>query len=168
MYLWMENQRTQVISVKIRLACVVFMSLYLPTKSEFFNFRDEFIGVEGRVKITNPDEYEQEVNANDIQPEGIGEKIQNTAKRSLPDLPVDSQVNGRPNVNWESVGDAASELYATVVLQDEKSKKHNRQKSDSDSISPSLTYTKVKKDHPYDKLKKVEHPYAQVISVLTV
>ncbi|KAK6629959.1 hypothetical protein RUM43_003780 [Polyplax serrata] len=124
--------------------------------------KDEFIGVEGRVKITNPEEYEQEVNANDIQPEGIGEKIQNTAKRSLPDLPVDSQVNGRPNVNWESVGDAASELYATVVLQDEKSKKHNRQKSDSDSISPSLTYTKVKKDHPYDKLKKVEHPYAQV------
>lgn len=77
----------------------------------------------------------------------------------MPDLPVDLHVNGR---NWESSGDATSELYATVVLQDEKNKKHIRQNSESDSVSPSLTYTKVKKHHPYDKLKKIEHPYAQV------
>lgn len=126
------------------------------------NFRDELVGVEGRVKITNPDEYPEEVNANNNSTEIMTDKVQNTAKRSLPDLPVDSHANGRNDVTWEPSGDATSELYATVVLQDDKNKDHARHKSESDSLSPSAMYTKVNEIHPYDKLKKVEHPYAQV------
>mgnify|MGYP006952276062 CR=1 FL=1 len=124
-------------------------------------FRDELTGVEGRVRITNPDEFKDEVNANNISADLLTEKVQKTAKRSLPDLPVDLNVSNRGDSTWEPNGDAVSELYATVVLQDEKNKNFARQKSDSDSGSQSAACPS-NKDHPYDKLKKIEHPYAQV------
>lgn len=93
----------------------------------------------------------------------VVDKPQNTAKRSLPDLPVDQNTNSGGDGNWEANGDATSDLYATVVLQDEKNKKHTRQKSESDSLSAS--YAHLKEEHPYDRLKKVEHPYAQVCNL---
>ncbi|KAL0275219.1 UNVERIFIED_CONTAM: hypothetical protein PYX00_003146 [Menopon gallinae] len=124
--------------------------------------KDELGGIEGHVKITNPEDLLQEVNANNnVHNEiTVADKPQNTAKRSLPDLPVDQNTNGGGDGNWEANGDATSDLYATVVLQDEKNKKHARQKSESDSLSAS--YAHLKEEHPYDRLKKVEHPYAQV------
>lgn len=96
------------------------------------------MGIEGHVKMTNPEIVEHhEPNGNVVCDNERG------AKRSLPDLPVGQVVAERPvDVSWEPNGDTTSELYATVG---------NQKKV----VSPP-------KEHPYDKLKAVEHPYAQV------
>jgi len=117
-----------------------------------FVFRDELVGIEGHVKITNPDDYEiNEVNGN-VSHGGEGDRGTTSLKRSLPDLPVVNSGDGNlmSNVSWEPNGDTASELYETVGLQ----------QSNQSSVIPSTS--SAKRDHPYDKLKTVEHPYAQV------
>uniref|UniRef100_A0A8D8Y7E0 Uncharacterized protein n=2 Tax=Cacopsylla melanoneura TaxID=428564 RepID=A0A8D8Y7E0_9HEMI len=112
-----------------------------------------------------------------------------TATRSLPDLPIDPtrrtsnsadvwDKNGEQN----SGGDTGSDLYATVeehkmaangrlnkkvsqstnaVLEQGQSGSYASPTTD-DSVSP---YACFRKDHPYDKVKQAEHPYAQVSSV---
>lgn len=95
------------------------------------------------MKMTNPEILEpHEPNGNVISDNERG------AKRSLPDLPVGpvaTEINAG-EVSWEPNGDTTSELYATVG---------NQKKAEV--VSP-LT----PKEHPYDKLKSIEHPYAQV------
>lgn len=108
--------------------------------------------------------------------------VVNTATRSLPDLPVDSErlQMQSSEILWEGLepnGDTSSELYATVeenktdAIRGGGGKKNNLSRAltgDSSYGSPSQTddslspYARVKGEHPYDQLKQSEHPYAQV------
>ncbi|KAL1464548.1 hypothetical protein WDU94_004181 [Cyamophila willieti] len=111
-----------------------------------------------------------------------------TATRSLPDLPIDPTRRTSNNADvWDkngeqnSGGDTGSDLYATVEEHKMANGRLNKKVSQStsavleqgqsgsyaspttdDSVSPYACY---RKDHPYDKVKQAEHPYAQVSSV---
>lgn len=93
----------------------------------------------------------------------------NAPHRSLPDIPIN-----------EIVCDNNSELYATVgdKLQDKAQSKSpiNKKKlanisqhsSMSQADDVSSPYARVRSPaHAYDKLKKTEHPYAQVVQSAT-
>lgn len=90
--------------------------------------------------------------------------------------------------NQETGGDTGSELYATVeensrpgaqirvkkiVPRELSSESKEESESTREGASPNCqpnvidddgfpTYARLRKEHPYDKLKKCEHPYAQV------
>ncbi|KAK3924008.1 putative serine/threonine-protein kinase SIS8 [Frankliniella fusca] len=95
------------------------------------------------------------------------------------------------NVIWENQetgGDTGSELYATVeensrsgaqvrvkkivpreLSSESKEESESTREGTSPSCQPNVgdedefpTYARLRKEHPYDKLKKCEHPYAQV------
>ncbi|XP_063243309.1 uncharacterized protein LOC134542741 [Bacillus rossius redtenbacheri] len=113
-----------------------------------------------------------------------------TANRSLPDIPVYSdrlRVEDGSTL-WENEvnGDTSSELYATVeenkrvteslihnnvqatpsvaqkrdmFREEQKSSEQSSLSQTDDNFSP---YSQLKSEHPYDRLRKNEHPYAQV------
>ncbi|XP_049762936.1 uncharacterized protein LOC126090309 isoform X3 [Schistocerca cancellata] len=109
-----------------------------------------------------------------------------SANRSLPDIPVDSdrsQVESRlPLWEQEPNGDTSSELYATVgenknvthpllarPLPQNDAPTTSQQETLAETAERNLqpadsfpSYATVKSEHPYDKLKSNEHPYAQV------
>ncbi|XP_049835610.1 uncharacterized protein LOC126279127 isoform X7 [Schistocerca gregaria] len=109
-----------------------------------------------------------------------------SANRSLPDIPVDSdrsQVESRlPLWEQEPNGDTSSELYATVgenknvthpllarPLPQNDAPTTSQQETLTEAAERNLqpadsfpSYATVKSEHPYDKLKSNEHPYAQV------
>lgn len=92
-------------------------------------------------------------------------KSTNPPHRSLPDI---------PSIPTNEACDNNSELYATVgdKVQDKsdgkgpETQKHSnlsQHSSISQADDPSSPYAQVRSPHAYDKLKRVEHPYAQVV-----
>ncbi|XP_058839814.1 serine-rich adhesin for platelets-like isoform X1 [Topomyia yanbarensis] len=146
--------------------------------------KNDLLGLEGMVKLTNP---EDTLNSQDTtpgtgigggsaiggpdqtdcsEPESISKRASNAPHRSLPDIPV-----------VEPIGDNNSELYATVgdKVQDlpqgrsptSSLKKHasvSQHSSISQADDISSPYARVRSpSHAYDKLRRAEHPYAQVV-----
>lgn len=162
--------------------------------------KNELLGLDGVVKITNPEENlnhnhqsselnDTTVTVRSVTPVTDSNDISRrpaSANRSLPDIPVDSdrsQVESRlPLWEQEPNGDTSSELYATVgenknvthpllarpLPQNDApttSQQETLAETAERNLQPSDTYPSyatVKSEHPYDKLKSNEHPYAQV------
>ncbi|XP_053686062.1 uncharacterized protein LOC128735571 [Sabethes cyaneus] len=147
--------------------------------------KNDLLGLEGMVKLTNPDETIASQGSTSMtattvaiggpgpdqtdcsEPESISKRASSAPHRSLPDIPV-----------VEPVGDNNSELYATVgdKVQDlpqgnrspASSLKKQASVSQHSSISQaddiSSPYARVRSPpHAYDKLRRTEHPYAQVV-----
>ncbi|XP_018331448.1 hyphal wall protein 2 isoform X2 [Agrilus planipennis] len=101
-------------------------------------------------------------------------QVGSNPRRSLPDIPLEG-VRDVDGVAYEPSGDNFSELYATVEPYQNGAKAHML--SNSAPSRPSISqhssisqadealspYARVR-EHPYDKLRKTEHPYASVKS----
>ncbi|XP_049835583.1 uncharacterized protein LOC126279127 isoform X2 [Schistocerca gregaria] len=161
--------------------------------------KNELLGLDGVVKITNPEENlnhnhqpselnDTTVTVRSTTPVTDSNDISRrpaSANRSLPDIPVDSdrsQVESRlPLWEQEPNGDTSSELYATVgenknvthplsrPLPQNDAPTTSQQETLTEAAERNLqpadsfpSYATVKSEHPYDKLKSNEHPYAQV------
>ncbi|XP_055848813.1 serine-rich adhesin for platelets isoform X2 [Episyrphus balteatus] len=137
--------------------------------------KNEFMGMEGMVKLKNPDDQiiinnvDHTTSQNDLNlstiSNGDSEKRASSAPhRSLPDIPINDTV------------DNGSELYETVAdklagkTQDKSpnpSLKKQTSVSQHSSISQaddfSSPYSRVKNaPHDYAKVRNMEHPYAQL------
>ncbi|KAL9893599.1 uncharacterized protein ACN2A1_008644 isoform 1-T1 [Glossina fuscipes fuscipes] len=140
--------------------------------------KNDLMGLEGMVKLKNPDEVMVVTIVNSSEShgdlntstasQGESEKRASTAAhRSLPDIPV-----------AESNGDNGSELYETVAdktliesqiqnkspnpsLKKQVSVSQHSSMSQADDVSS--PYSRVKNSpHDYAKLRPTEHPYAQL------
>lgn len=137
--------------------------------------KNEFMGMEGMVKLKNPDDQiiinnvDHATSQNDLNlstvSNGDSEKRASSAPhRSLPDIPVNDTV------------DTGSELYETVADKlagktQNKSPNPSLKKQTSVSQHSSISqaddfsspYSRVKNSpHDYAKVRNMEHPYAQL------
>ncbi|XP_055902673.1 serine-rich adhesin for platelets isoform X2 [Eupeodes corollae] len=137
--------------------------------------KNEFMGMEGMVKLKNPDDHivinnvDHTTSQNDLNlstiSNGDSEKRASSAPhRSLPDIPINDTV------------DNGSELYETVADKlagkpQDKSPNPSLKKQTSVSQHSSISqaddfsspYSRVKNSpHDYAKVRNMEHPYAQL------
>lgn len=138
--------------------------------------KNELLGLEGMVKLKNPDEnitngivdVSIDPKASSIISDNEAKRVSNAPHRSLPDIPVS-----------EPIGvDTGSDLYATVgdkVMDKPQGRSPNASVQKLASISQhssisqaddvSSPYARVRSPlHAYDKVRPTEHPYAQVTS----
>ncbi|XP_050319079.1 uncharacterized protein LOC126752368 isoform X2 [Bactrocera neohumeralis] len=165
------------LTVNVTLTAMVLMAACLwcrrqPTK-------DELGGLEGMVKMTNPDdiievkvlascESQTDLNTSAVSTTDSEKRASTAAHRSLPDIPI-----------VEGNGDNGSELYETVAdknhLVEENDQNHSPAPSLKKQISVSQhssisqaddissPYSRVRNPpHDYAKVRNAEHPYAQV------
>ncbi|XP_053945191.1 serine-rich adhesin for platelets isoform X1 [Anastrepha ludens] len=141
--------------------------------------KDELGGLEGMVKMTNPDdvivvkvpansESHTDLNVSAVSNTDSEKRASTAAHRSLPDIPV-----------GDANGDNGSELYETVADKRILDEGNNGNKSPTPSLKKqtsvsqhssisqaddvSSPYSRVRNPpHDYAKVRNTEHPYAQV------
>lgn len=160
-------------TINVTLTLIMMLAACLCCKKKIP--KNEFMGMEGMVKLKNPDDQiiinnvDHTTSQNDLNlstvSNGDSEKRASSAPhRSLPDIPINDTV------------DNGSELYETVAdklagkTQDKSpnpSLKKQTSVSQHSSISQaddfSSPYSRVKNSpHDYAKVRNMEHPYAQL------
>ncbi|XP_012156151.1 uncharacterized protein LOC101454852 isoform X2 [Ceratitis capitata] len=165
------------LTINITLTAVMLMVACLWCKRQAT--KDDLGGLEGMVKMTNPDdivvvkvaptsESHTDLTVSGISNTDSEKRASTAAHRSLPDIPV---VDGN--------GDNGSELYETVAdkrLLEEGNDRNNsptpslkkqtsvsQHSSISQADDVSSPYSRVRNPpHDYAKVRNTEHPYAQV------
>ncbi|XP_011186059.2 uncharacterized protein LOC105214375 isoform X2 [Zeugodacus cucurbitae] len=165
------------LTVNVTLTAMVLMAACLWCRRQAT--KDELGGLEGMVKMTNPDdiievkvlassESHTDLNVSAVSTTDSEKRASTAAHRSLPDIPI-----------VEGNGDNGSELYETVAdknhLVEENDQNHSPTPSLKKQISVSQhssisqaddissPYSRVRNPpHDYAKVRNAEHPYAQV------
>ncbi|XP_014091637.2 serine-rich adhesin for platelets isoform X1 [Bactrocera oleae] len=165
------------LTVNVTLTAMVLMAACLwcrrqPTK-------DELGGLEGMVKMTNPDdimevkvlansESQTDLNTSAVSTSDSEKRASTAAHRSLPDIPI-----------VEGNGDNGSELYETVADKNHLVEENDQNQSPAPSLKKQISvsqhssisqaddisspYSRVRNPpHDYAKVRNAEHPYAQV------
>ncbi|XP_062563765.1 mucin-12 isoform X3 [Armigeres subalbatus] len=143
--------------------------------------KNDLLGLEGMVKLTNPEDTltsQGSTAGGDTggagtgsgtdqpdrsEPETINKRASNAPHRSLPDIPVVEPVGDNNSELYATVGDKVQDLpQATSSLKKQASVSQHSSISQADDISS--PYARVRSPpHAYDKLRRTEHPYAQVV-----
>ncbi|XP_029717976.2 uncharacterized protein LOC109402423 isoform X2 [Aedes albopictus] len=144
--------------------------------------KNDLLGLEGMVKLTNPeDTLTSQGTTVDTggggtggtgsgtdqpdrsEPESISKRASNAPHRSLPDIPVVEPIGDNNSELYATVGDKVQDLpQATSSLKKQASVSQHSSISQADDISS--PYARVRSPpHAYDKLRRTEHPYAQVV-----
>ncbi|XP_067618677.1 serine-rich adhesin for platelets isoform X2 [Eurosta solidaginis] len=165
------------LTLNVTLMAVVLMASCLWCRRQAQ--KDELGGLEGMVKMTNPDEVvvvklipnsesNPDLNVSAVSNTDSEKRASTAAHRSLPDIPV-----------GDANGDNGSELYETVADKRVLGEGNDHNKSPSPSIKKqtsvsqhssisqaddvSSPYSRVRNPpHDYAKVRNTEHPYAQV------
>ncbi|XP_026472904.1 uncharacterized protein LOC113376978 isoform X2 [Ctenocephalides felis] len=145
--------------------------------------RNDFLGLTGMVKITNPDEVLNQdtllgstpPNTTLTEDQTKRLKINANPHRSLPDIPICSESNAQHATS--EVPEVVTELYATVgdkvflesgsTLRPEVQSSSNRNTThhnlDHQQDDATSSYATVSNfEHPYNRVQIPDHPYAQV------
>ncbi|XP_021693708.1 uncharacterized protein LOC5576202 isoform X1 [Aedes aegypti] len=144
--------------------------------------KNDLLGLEGMVKLTNPeDTLTSQGTTVDTggagtgsgtdqpdrsEPESISKRASNAPHRSLPDIPIVEPVGDNNSELYATVGDKVQDLpqgrSPTSSLKKQASVSQHSSISQADDISS--PYARVRSPpHAYDKLRRTEHPYAQVV-----
>ncbi|EAA10606.5 AGAP004608-PA [Anopheles gambiae str. PEST] len=136
--------------------------------------KNDLLGLEGMVKLTNPEDTllptgsNMAINAsastaNDV--ESSNKRTSNAPHRSLPDIPIAEPTGDNNSELYATVGDKVQDLpqgrSPSASLKKQTSVSQHSSISQADDISS--PYARVRSPpHAYDKLRRMEHPYAQV------
>ncbi|XP_058061003.1 mucin-12 [Anopheles bellator] len=153
--------------------------------------KNDLLGLEGMVKLTNPEEMlmnsghstaghaagngaagSSSIGCEVRSSTGFGSDIETSNKRtsnaphrSLPDIPIAEPPGDNNSELYATVGDKVQDLpqgrSPTTSLKKQTSVSQHSSISQADDISS--PYARVRSPpHAYDKLRRMEHPYAQV------
>ncbi|XP_055637110.1 uncharacterized protein LOC129775896 isoform X2 [Toxorhynchites rutilus septentrionalis] len=143
--------------------------------------KNDLLGLEGMVKLTNPEDTMTSQGTitgtlggsgpagpapdqtDCSEPESISKRASNAPHRSLPDIPSVEPTGDNNSELYATVGDKVQDLpQATSSLKKQASVSQHSSISQADDISS--PYARVRSPpHAYDKLRRAEHPYAQVV-----